>query len=59
VLEIVPVPLLDEEEVLVDVIRVEFEIGVAKVRLVGPRDPVLVCEDVKAGNTRQLKSRFI
>jgi len=52
VLEIVPVPLLDEEEVLVDVIRVEFEIGVAKVRLVGPRDPVLVCEDVKAGKTR-------
>lgn len=51
-LEIVPVPLLDEEEVLVDVIEVEFEIGVAKVRLVGPFGPVLVCEDVKAGKIR-------
>ncbi len=57
-LEIVPVPLLDEEEVLVDVIIVEFEIGVAKVRMVGPFEPVLVCTDVKAGKTRQLKSEI-
>lgn len=51
-LRTVSIPLLDEEEVLVDVIKVEFEIGVAKVRLVEPFDPVLVCEDVKAGKTR-------
>ena len=45
VLEIVPVPLLDD--VLVDVRRVEFDI-VAKVREVRPLDPVLVSEDVTA-----------
>ncbi len=50
--EIIPLELLDDEELVVDAITVEFETGVANVRLVGPLDPVLVCGEVKAEKTR-------
>ena len=51
-LEMVPIRLLEKEELVVDVNSVEFETGVAKVRLVGPFDPVLDCEDIEARRTR-------
>ena len=53
VVESVVSPLLDGEEIVVDVSRVEFETGVAKVRLVGPLDPVLVCEDCEDVEARR------
>ena len=52
VLESVPVRVPDEEELVVDVIRVELEPGVARVRLVAPFDPELGCKDVKAERAR-------
>ena len=55
VVEIIPLELLDEEELVEDAIEEEFEIGFANVRLVGPLEPVLVSEDVKAKKTRQYK----
>ena len=54
--EVVPSPLLDDEEVLVDVIKVELDEGTPIVILVGPLDPVLVCEDAMARKTRQFES---